>query len=808
MLAWAQSTGVHEPYPLLHGGAYTGRAVPESVDPLVAYRWKSTRASDGLQIYTLAAKRAVATPPTAVKNLDSIKNTAADVTVDGPVDIRLDFGSEAAAWVEFDSPDLAGSIEMSISEYNLPWQFPKKTAVPVRYGKTYRLELNPELYEGVRFAWIHVHRVEHPWHITAVRLVCQIKPTNYAGAFSSSDPVLTRIWYAGAYAVKLNLLREYFGAILIDRGDRLTWTGDAHPAQAASMAAFGNWDFVRQNLQRTSHTEKYDDDLESYPLYWILSLVDYYRNTGDEAGFDALATVAEDKIGHGASVWADPRILFYGWDERLGAGFETPNTAEAKRAYQALFINTCRQFAWALQKRGRETDSRKFAKMANDFAQRYEDKPDWEEELGLHAGADAINAGLIDGNEAQQLYDREFADPISRLSYSPFNEYFVLKALARLSKYDDALRTVRDLWGGQLSYGGTCFFEVYRPSWNDFLKPNDPVPNGQAGYTSLCHPWGSGVTSWLSEEVLGVKATSPGFSTYSVLPHLGRTLTRVGGRMPTPHGLIEVAFDALRGTMTVKAPAATLGTIGIPKQERVIQEVKCNGRLIWNGKFHRFKGIGDAKIDQEFVYLTEVHPGRYALQIRYEGHIPKYIEPPARYAAAVVREDVTTRGDWPGHYGRDGYFLFNHAGKNQDEARPPSYVSLVTPHMSGGGQWSAATSDPRALPASTEPNAPRRLGFVTTAPNWPKMAAVLDIKLNTDREFQVALYMVDWDHQSRRMTVEMFDLKTLKLIAPVRLMSDFGQGKYLVYKYNRSCEFRLVGVRSADMPVSAIFFDH
>ena len=60
----------------------------------------------------------------------------------------------------------------------------------------------------------------------------------------------------------------------------------------------------------------------------------------------------------------------------------------------------------------------------------------------------------------------------------------------------------------------------------------------------------------------------------------------------------------------------------------------------------------------------------------------------------------------------------------------------------------------------------------------------------------------------RRMTVEMFDLKTLKLIAPVRLMSDFGQGKYLVYKYNRSCEFRLVGVRSADMPVSAIFFDH
>lgn len=153
---------------------------------------------------------------------------------------------------------------MSISEYNMPW--PGKTAVPKHYGNTYRLELNRELYEGVRFAWIHVRNVVHPWHITSVRLISQIKPTNYEGAFASSDPMLTRIWYAGAYAEKLNLLKDSFAAILIDRGDRLTWTGDAHPAQAASMVAFGNWDFVKHNLQRTSHTGKYDNDIESYPL--------------------------------------------------------------------------------------------------------------------------------------------------------------------------------------------------------------------------------------------------------------------------------------------------------------------------------------------------------------------------------------------------------------------------------------------------------------------------------------------------------------------------------------------------------------
>ncbi len=72
-----------------------------------------------------------------------------------------------AAWVEFDSPDCPGGIEMSISEYNEPGH--DKTKVPVKYGDTYRLELNRELYDGVRFAWIHVKSSAGLWHIKGIR---------------------------------------------------------------------------------------------------------------------------------------------------------------------------------------------------------------------------------------------------------------------------------------------------------------------------------------------------------------------------------------------------------------------------------------------------------------------------------------------------------------------------------------------------------------------------------------------------------------------------------------------------------------
>lgn len=341
---------------------------------------------------------------------------------------------------------------------------------------------------------------------------------------------------------------------------------------------------------------------------------------------------------------------------------------EAKDAYQALFIETCRRFAWALEQRGRIEESRKFAKMADQFVRQYRERPNWEQELGLHAAADAVNAKLPNQREAKGIYAREFADPIDRLSYSAFNEYFVLQAMAQLGKYDDAIRTVRDLWGGQLRYGGTCFFEVYRASWNDFLKANDPVPNGQAGNTSLCHPWSSGVTSWLSEEVLGVKAASPGFSTYPVLPHLGRTLSWVRGRVPSPHGTIDLDFDGLHGIMRVQAPTSTKGTIGIPKQERAIRSIKCNGQLAWDGRFHMVDGIAGAHEDRESVYFTDVQPGRYTFEIQFNGDVPKYLEAPTRYRATTVKEDTTTQGDWPGHYGGDGYILFGHADKNHSIA--------------------------------------------------------------------------------------------------------------------------------------------
>lgn len=254
-----------EPYAPLNGGTFSGPPLPFHPDPLATYVWAGSVNASVLQTYALAPVVVTLTPDSAAaafSNVDSLLGDSANVTVSGPGGIQLDFGINSAAWIEFESADLseadATRVQLSVSEYD-EYEITNlgdKTGAPKMHTRSdgvtmWRLELNhPDLYEGVRFAWLRMNSTPSaPWHITAVRLVCQIKPTNWGGAFAAAgDDTLTRIWYLGAYTVKVNLLSDQFGSILIYRGDRFSWTGDAHVAQATAMASLGNFDFVKQNL--------------------------------------------------------------------------------------------------------------------------------------------------------------------------------------------------------------------------------------------------------------------------------------------------------------------------------------------------------------------------------------------------------------------------------------------------------------------------------------------------------------------------------------------------------------------------------
>ena len=797
---------IKEPYKTVHNGSYSGHAVKESPDPLISYRWKSPKATDSLEIYTLQPKKLTGIPNS------SFKQDKNQITVSGRGSILFDFGLESAGWIEFDSDDLVDSVEVSISEYNEPAilnsgaQHRIKTRTPVKYGHTYRLELNDFLYEGVRFAWIHVRNFSKTWHIKNVRLVCQTRPVNYSGSFSCNDAELTRIWYTGAYLVKINMLQDYFGAILMERSDRHSWTGDAYPAQAAALAAFGNYDVVKKNIVYTSDQ---NNGIAAYSIYWVLSLIDYFNYTGDVSFFKEYAGNADKRLENAYNQYDKlPKLGFMGWDERLGAGFENPQTQEAQNTYKMLCINAWKQFAKALAGVNETELSKKYQQFAASKIKLMPADENTIQHYGIHAISEAVNAGLTDQVIINKLSTALFADRLNRLSYSPFNQYFIIQAMALAKQNAAALTTIKDFWGGQLRYGGTTFFEVYRPSWNTILNQNDAPPNNQCGYTSLAHPWSAGVTKWLSENILGIKPVQPGFKTFTMIPFLEDKLTHVKGTMPSPFGAITADFNIQSGICAVTIPQGTSADkIGIPKAGKQISNIMVNGKKLWDGSFHQVNGISTVREDNNYLYLNNVKSGNYKLQVTYTSTnvLPKKSIEKFDYLITSITQDSVTSGNWKSKYGKQGYALFGYP-KEVESKQLPAYVEAVTVQKNGVVVWDALNSDTRVLTAPGKA-IKTAAAIITKDPIACLQTMTIDITLKENQPYKISMYFLDWDKQDRRSAIEIFDLETLNIIAPVEMVRHYEQGKYVTFSFNKPVRIRINHVRGKNAAVSGIFFD-
>lgn len=147
-----------EPWPELHGGSFSGPPVPSSPDPLVRYVWPAGVNTSELQIFAAAAVSvgpAVGTPLASFTNASSaVGSVSCAIVVSGAGTLVVDFGVEMAAWLEFDSPDLAAadasSVVLGISEYDaVDWVGGWKRDTPKAHCAadlcTFRLETNDEL---------------------------------------------------------------------------------------------------------------------------------------------------------------------------------------------------------------------------------------------------------------------------------------------------------------------------------------------------------------------------------------------------------------------------------------------------------------------------------------------------------------------------------------------------------------------------------------------------------------------------------------------------------------------------------------
>jgi hypothetical protein len=161
--------------------------------------------------------------------------------------------------------------------------------------------------------------------------------------------------------------------------------------------------------------------------------------------------------------------------------------------------------------------------------------------------------------------------------------------------------------------------------------------------------------------------------------------------------------------------------------------------------------------------------------------------------AEFVRADRTTRGNWRGFYGADGYCL-------ADNSRSiPAYASFTIQNQAGH-TFAAGTDDPRALQNATGAG---RLAAMWQSDN----GSSLDVGVNLidGKRHLLAVYMLDSDGTGVAEQVQVLDAAT-EAVLDTEYVANSEAGVYLVWSVTGKVKMRVTPLSAAIAFVSGVFF--
>jgi hypothetical protein len=720
-----------EPYKEIHG--FCSNCLPnvrESPDPLVATTWNLGVDNSKLQYYRVFQPLDYQVTPTdAIRGLNSLVSSGNASSSSSPLIIHkscslmLDWGVERAAWLELTSPDSLIEnktdrirVKASLSEFNLP--YPGKTKQLIRYGNhTYRLETNEQYYEGVRFTWLNFDfpdEMETSIKISNISLVAKIRPTNYSGSFWSSSEELTKSWYTGAYGVRLNMEENDLNSVLVERGDRVAIQGDGHPTIAAALVAFSPYTLVAQVLNKTDSGDHHvvDEGIMAYPLFWCLSVMDYFMESGDFDMFHRLVNDIMKILNHRIDDFLAPDldIEWFGWDDRLGNGWcfcekgdDCPR--ESHLAFAGLVVRVCNDFSRILSLANMPLASEKYQKVYQSLGQRLAAVPEWPYNLGVHAAANAIITGIAKHHEIDFWMKNVLNDAVTICSSSQFNQYWILQALSKAGYMEHAIASIKLCWGTSMKLGNGCFWENSSPEWLRFMKDGDISP----GMQSYCHPWASGVTAWLSQALGGIRPLLPGYEMFVASPYVSMKYPAVNSSISTPVGSFDMNTTLFRDSddictihAQIKSPVqgffGLLSHLTMPNGEPGgrLKSVLLNNRHIDVLTPNDIKVIAGSLtrpliLPEDLLFVPIQASRNFQISATYY-NTPKQTQMVSpysekHYAASIIGIDMDSHGNGLELLGKDGYFLFG-CDSGKDIIKFPSYIENVTVLQHGYPGWS------------------------------------------------------------------------------------------------------------------------
>jgi len=165
---------------------------------------------------------------------------------------------------------------------------------------------------------------------------------------------------------------------------------------------------------------------------------------------------------------------------------------------------------------------------------------------------------------------------------NPYYEGFLLEGLAVANEASLAQDLLDRTWSPMVRKDRN-----FTGGYWEYVSTDGTYP-GLDLFTGSSHFWASMPNAFLTEYVLGVRPTSPGYTKFVFEPLRGWNSEWISGRVPTPKGVIYAAWGVQENgkiLMQIEAPAGVNGQVVVPWDgtSAVGNETGVTGEISVNG---------------------------------------------------------------------------------------------------------------------------------------------------------------------------------------------------------------------------------
>jgi len=444
-----------------------------------------------------------------------------------------------------------------------------------------RRELEVFDARGFRYLLVDVPAGKGGVVLEGARIEERTCPVRTLGTFRCSDTRLDELYRAGLQTLRLCMLDTYVDC---PSRERVLWM-DSYLEGLCSSWGMGSTALWRNALYLFAQNRCLTGELAAavkaygpsdnehviqiYMMYYVCSLADYVRHTGDRRTGEALVDVAMDQFRVLEPFLGKDGLVGERWPSWRFVDWSAMDDGGVSAAINAIYLVMHRKAAELARILQRPGEAEKLEARRLLLAEAYR-AAFWDSREGLFAdsvrdgkrgevrsqlsNALAIWANVSTDDEARSIIKR-ITDPALLLPVTP-GDYrntpeftpatggivpigtpalatVLVRALFQFGKDNEALDYLVRSWTPLLGNGS--FGEHF----------------GMDSHSSMCHGWSASPVMLLPRYVLGIRPLEPGWSVVSITPHTG-DLEWAEGSVPTPHGEIQIRWSRVDGNLRIE----------------------------------------------------------------------------------------------------------------------------------------------------------------------------------------------------------------------------------------------------------------